>query len=391
MVRKLILTGVSALLLFSCGHSEKAEKLEFKTVKGISIQTVEPSYVKDYDSFSGVVIPSDQIIISPKVPGYLLKIKVKAGDNVKKGETVAVIDKKALTPDVKRALAAIKEAEAGLKEIENALEEVKAKKQAAEASFNLAEKTFNRFKNLLKEDAVSKQKFDEVKAQYEMAKANLKAVEAKERQLKAKEKQLLAKKEQAKAMLEKAKAYVSFTYLKSPVDGVVLQKLTDEGNLVSPGVGILKVGTFPLQVKALIDSEYADKLKVGDSLTTIINNESFPSTVVEIDKDADPISHKFAIKLKLKNYKNVIPGMYATVLIPQKKEQKILIPQSAIYRVGALEYVYVIDKNNVAHLRYVKTGRKIDGKVEIISGLRPGDRIAVTGIENLCDGAKVER
>ncbi len=389
-MRSVILIGMVLSLLFSCNSQEKVENLKFKTVSDVKIETVSSKQIESKSSFSGMVIPSDQIIVSPKVSGYILKINVKPGGRVKKGEVLAVIDKDVLTPELKRAIAAVKEADAGLREISSALKEVRARERAAEASFELAKRTFMRFKKLLKEEAVSKQKFDEIKAQYEIAKANLEAVKEKEKQLKAKKSQILAKREQAKAMLDKAKTYISFTYLKSPEDGVVLQKLVDEGNLVSPGVGVLKIGTYPLQVKAFVDSKYSGKLKEGDTLTVKINGKEFVGRIVEIDKDADPVSHKFGVKVELKEQEGIIPGMYATVYIPERIEKSIFVPKSAIYRVGALEYVYVIDNNNVAHLRYVKTGKVLGDRVEIVSGLHVGDRIAVSNVNSLFDGAKVE-
>ena len=160
---------------------------------------MEPAQVITFtrsDTFSGTVIPDKQILLSPKVMGYLVKVNVEAGDRVKKGEVLAVIDSSSIKPDVEKAKAGIKEVNAALKELDKALKEVEARKQAAEANYQLAEKTYNRFKKLLEADAVSKQKFDEVAAQYRAAKANLEAVKAKEAQILAKKKVLLAKKQQ---------------------------------------------------------------------------------------------------------------------------------------------------------------------------------------------------
>jgi len=392
MKRKLLTLTVTAMLLSSCGTAEKAENLKFKTVKNVKIQKPEIIKEKEYDTFSGFVIPAKEITLSPKVSGYLIALKVKAGDKIEKGQLIAVIDKKALTPDLKRALALIKEANAGLKETKEALKEVKAQKESAQAAYQLALKTYNRFKNLLKEEAVSKQKFDEVKTQLEIAKANLEAVEAKENQLKAKLEEVIAKKKEAEAVLEKAKTYISFTYLKSPIKGIVLKKLVDEGNLVSPQVGIVQIGTYPLQVKAFVDTSLKSKIHVGQEIDLQVNNYKFKGKISEIDEMADPITHKFPIKIELKgNVQNIIPGMYATIFIPKESEKIIAVPKSAIYKVGALEYVYVLDSNNVAHLRYIKTGKTLpNGMVEVISGLYPQDKIAVSNVESLCDGAKVE-
>ena len=86
---------------------------------------------------------------------------------------------------------------------------------------------------------------------------------------------------------------------------------------------------------------------------------------------------------------DAIPGAYAIVEIPIKTEEELVIPVSAIYRVGAIEYVFVV-KDGIANLRVIKTGEKIGDKVVVLSGLHKGERIAISGINKLCDGARVE-
>ena len=390
MVRKLLVATTLLLAISSCSSEETSvEPLKVKTVTGIQTAPVQTIIVEEKETFSGSVIPDKEIYISPKVIGYLVEVKATAGQKVKKGEILAVIDSSDIRPDVEKAKAGIKEIEAALKEVSKALEEVRALKKAAEANLKLAEKTYRRFEELLKADAVSKQKFDEIRTQYEAAKANLEAVEAKEAQLKERKRALLAKKEQIEADLKKAKAYLSYTYLKSPVDGIVLQKLIDNGNLVSPQTPVFKIGTYPLKVKAFIDNVYANKIHVGDRVTVRIKGKTFLGTVSEVDRSADPVSHKFGIKVTLKGTSEIIPGTYAVVEFPITSKEEISIPISAIYRVGALEYVFVIE-NGTAHLRLIKTGERKGDKVIVLSGLHKGEIIATSGVNKLCDGAKVE-
>jgi len=390
MTGRLLIAAAFLLLISSCNKEEgPVEPVKIKTITGIKTTTVKTATVEKKDVFSGIVIPDQEILLSPKVVGYLVETKATAGKKVRKGEIIAVIDSSDIRPDVEKAKAGLKEIEAALREISRALEEVEAHKKAAEANFLFAQKTYERFKNLLDAEAVSKQKFDEVKMQYKAAKANLEAVEAKEAQLKEREKALIAKKEQIEADLKKASAYLSYTYLKSPVDGVILQKLVDKGNLVSPQTPVFRIGAYPLKVRAFIDNAYVDKIRVGDKLTVRIKNKTYIGTVSEVDRSADPVSHKFGIKLTLEKADGAIPGTYATVEIPSSSETEIVIPASAVYRVGSLEYVFVI-KNGTAHLRLIKTGKRVGDKVTVLSGLHKGEVIAVSGINKLCDGARVE-
>jgi len=388
MAKRAALALTLFLLTASCGTEEKAEPIKVKAVSGVKVEPAQVITFTKSDTFSGTVIPDKQIFLSPKVSGYLVKVNVKSGDRVKKGEVLAVIDSSAIKPDVEKAKAGIKEVNAALKELDKALKEVEARKQAAEANYQLAEKTYNRFKKLLEAEAVSKQKFDEVAAQYRAAKANLEAVKAKEAQILAKKKVLLAKKQQVEASLKKAKAFLSYTELRSPVNGIVLQKLIDKGNLVSPQTPVFKIGSLPLKVRAYIDDIYAGKVKVGTEVKVKVQGRTYTGRVVEVDRSSDPVTHKFGVKVLVEEL-NAIPGTYAVVEIPSLKVEAVAVPKPAIYRVGALEYVFVV-KNGIAHLRFVKTGEEVGNMVIILSGLHPGEKVAVTKVEDLVDGARVE-
>jgi len=388
MAKRAALALTLFLLTASCGTEEKAEPIKVKAVSGVKVEPAQVITFTRSDTFSGTVIPNKQILLSPKVMGYLIKVNVEAGDRVKKGEVLAVIDSSSIKPDVEKAKAGIKEVNAALKELDKALKEVEARKQAAEANYQLAEKTYNRFKKLLEADAVSKQKFDEVAAQYRAAKANLEAVKAKEAQILAKKKVLLAKKQQVEASLKKAEAFLSYTELRSPVNGIVLQKLIDKGNLVSPQTPVFKIGSLPLKVRAYIDDIYAGKVKVGTEVKVKVQGRTYTGRVVEVDRSSDPVTHKFGVKVLVEGL-NAIPGTYAVVEIPSLKAEAVAVPKSAIYRVGAVEYVFVV-KNGIAHLRIVKTGEEVGNMVIILSGLHPGEKVAVTKVEDLVDGARVE-
>ena len=390
MAKRALVALTVLIALSSCGaKEEKAEPVKVKAVSGVEVRPVETVEFVRKATFSGTVIPKQEILTSPKVVGYLIEERAEAGQRVKKGEILAVIDSSDIKPDVEKARAALREIEAAQKELDKALKEVEANRKAAEANYTLAEKTYRRFKALLEGEAISKQKFDEVKTRYEATKARLEAVKAKEEQILEKKKELKAKREQVLASLKKAKAYLAYTYLKSPVDGIVLQKLVDRGNLVSPQTPVYKIGSLPFQVKAYIDNVYSDRIKVGSSVLVKVKGETFRGKVVEVDQSADPVSHKFGVKVETERPLKAIPGTYAVVEFPSVKVEAIAVPKSAIYRVGALEFVFVIE-NGVAHLRPIKTGETLGDRVIVLSGLHRGEKIAVTKVNNLVDGARVE-
>jgi len=388
-MRKLVLITSFALAVFGCGKEETIEHITHKVVRGISVEKVQPVEMVSKERFSGRVIPSDSVFLSPKVVGYIRAIRVKVGDRVRKGQVLAVLESSTIKPDVEKARAGLKEIEHALEEVKSAEREVNEHIKTAKANLELARKTYERFKKLKEAEAVSKQRFDEVETAYRAAEAQYEAALAKRDEVEAKRKQLIAKRKQVMADLKKASAYLSYTYLRSPVNGYVLKKLLDRGNLASPKTPVFEIGSEPLKVYASIDESFYGKVKVGDTVMVRVGKSVVSGTVTEVERASDPVSHKFGIKVEVKGVK-VLPGSYAEVVLKEKPGEVFLVPKSAVYRVGALEYLFVVDSNNIAHLRLVKTGKEMDGKVEVLSGIRKGERIAVSGVENLFDGAKVK-
>ncbi len=388
-MRKFLLI-VPLALIVACGKGNAPEQIKHKTVKGVSVEKVKPLESTVKEVFSGTVICSDSIYLSPKVVGYIKEIKVKVGERVKKGEILAVLESSTIRPDVRKAKAGLKEIEHALEEIDSAKKEVEEHIKAARANLELAEKTYRRFKKLLDEEAVSKQRFDEVETAYKAAKSQYEAALAKKEEIEAKRKQLISKKEQVLADLSKASAYLAYTYLKSPVNGYVLKRMMDKGNLASPQTPVFEVGSEPLEAYVQVDESYSGRIKTGDILDVRINNRIFKGKVVEVERSADPVTHKFGVKIRILKPSNIMPGSYAEVILEKGTAKSFLVPRDAIYRVGALEYLFVVDESGIAHLRLVKTGKTVDGKVQILSGVLKGEKVAVSGIENLVDGAKIE-
>ena len=383
---RLILTIV-LITLASCGEKH-VKSLNFKTISGVKPVKVMIGNETSYVPFFGTVISNKTIMVNPKVIGYLKSTRAKVGETVRKGQTLAVIDSSDIMPDVKRAKAGLSEINSALKEVNEALNEVKANKAAVLAKYKLASITYKRFKKLLDADAVSKQRFDEVRTRYEASRDMVKAVNAKEAQVVQKRNELLAKKRQVEAGLSKAKAFLSYTVLKSPVDGVILKRMVDVGNLVSPRVSVYEIGSYPLKVLAFVDAEFRDRIRLGETLKVSIDGKLYSGRVCEMNRSADPVSHKFGVKLLI-NGKEAMPGTYAQVLIPTRSSSYILVPKSTIYNFGSLSYVFVI-RNGTAHLCLVKTGKSKGNLVSIVSGLHDNDTIASSNVGKLFDGARVE-
>ncbi len=313
----------------------------------------------------------------------------RPGDTFKKNAVLVKIKSKELMDKEKFAQSAVKEAVNAEKQAALGLTMAKAGLKQAEAQFTLAQKTYRRFENLLNTESVSKQEFDEVEAKYKAAMEAKRIAEENVKLAAEKLSQVKIKKQQARSMLDEVRTYLSYTKLKAPFDGIVLQKLMDVGNLASPGQPVLKIGSLGNVVYAHVNSSDIKRAQVGQEVTVEVPaaDKRFTATILEIDPNVDPATRNF--KIKLSGNSDIIPGMYANVYLGQDVEEITVVPRKAILERGQLPVVFV-KTGNKAEMRIVKTGRTFGDRIEIVSGLRPEEKIVVENGETLRTGDVLE-
>ncbi len=352
-------------------------QIEGKVITGIKTMRVSAEKTKALYTVDGTVMANNNAKVATKIMGRILDIKVKEGDRVKKDQILALID----TSDIEQN---IKEAKAALEELARGREEALAGLKAAKAGYEFAKRTYERFKNLYKENAVSKQQLEEIETKMIGAKAQYEAIQAKLKQLNAKEKQVRAK-------LKFAEIMKSYGVIKAPFDGVVIKKMNDIGDMAAPGMPIFVIGDNDFRFFAQIDENFVDRVHVGDTFDIHIETirKTVKGTVIEKNSNIDPMSRSFSVKMKIPYVEGLASGMYGKFYIPTEAEEEIFIPLSAVVKWGQLNAVYKVDSKGVLHLTFVKLGKKIGDKVQVLSGVEPGDEIVVAGTERACDGCKI--
>ncbi|MGE4266550.1 MAG: efflux RND transporter periplasmic adaptor subunit [Deferribacterales bacterium] len=376
MLRKFIATAVILALLTACGGNRKKDETANapETVK-VKLHTVTVTDADATRVFTATVSSDKTALIIPKVTGYVEQILVAPGQQVKAGQLLAVIKSGEL--EQKMAFAA-----SGEMETKNAFRQAEIGYKMAKSEFELARKTYDRYSNLIKNSSVSKQEFDQVESQYNVAKENLDLAAEKVQQAKIRS-------GQAGAMKSEVDTYLSYTQLKAPFDGIVLEKDMDAGNLANPGSPVLKVGNNVPVVIAYISQNMIEEVKLGTKAVVSIDSlgDEFDSTILEISPDIDPATGNF--KVKLSGCEKMAQGMFAKVRFITGKEKIIAVPASAIVTRGQLTMVFVDDKGK-ADMRIVKTGRDFGGFTEILSGLSAGENVVIENAAILKSGDILE-
>lgn len=377
---RISVAAAGALLLAGCSSEKKSPdtaKNEGPAVRVRAVQAEEGVMPAVYQA-TGTVRARSTAVLSARVMGYLREVRVQAGDSVKAGQVIAIVDAREIEASTRQAAAALNEAKMAIPEVENAI-------AAAKAQLALAESTYKRMKPLYDDKSITPQEYDEVAAKRQMAQANLAMAQARRGQLEAKIQQA----SEAVAQAETHKGYLTVT---APFAGVVVERKAEPGMLASPGQPIAVVeqaGAYRLE--AAIEEARLKEIRVGTKATVRLDavEQEFPSVVSEIVPALEPGSRTFTAKINLPGSATIRSGMFGRAVFQAGEKRAIQIPESAIRRAGQVEQVYVLEQG-VARARLVTTGARVGGRVEILSGLAGGETLAAEVPAGLVDGSKVE-
>lgn len=296
--------------------------------------------------------------IYARTNGYLLRWYKDIGSHVKKGELLASID----TP-----------------EVDQELSQAKAARQQIQAQLELAKTSAERWNNLRKSDSVSQQEADQETSAYTQAQANLAAADANVHRLNDME---------------------SFKNIYAPFSGVITQRNTDVGALISAGSSSGQKGLFnlaqldPLRVYVSIPQIYSPSVRPG--MTAYIELDEYPGQkftgkVVRSADAIDPATRTLLTEVDVDNGNgHLLPGAYAQVhfAIPVPMT-RISVPVNVLLFRAEGPRIAVVGPDKKIKLKPVVIGRDFGTKVEILNGLNADDQIVVNPADSLEDGEQV--
>lgn len=370
-----VLVGTS--LLAACGSRAKSGSVAPSVMAGVRLETVHLQSSFAMIKAVGTVRSINTSVLSAQIEGTVREMRVKAGDRVRRDEVLALLDNRTPRAQLSMAQAGVEEASQGLVEMDHDL-------QAAQANLAFAHATYRRYQGLLAKNSISRQEFDEARTRYQAVLANEQALEAKKKQLEARE-------QQARAQQSSAETIYSHSRIVSPLNGIVVAKDVDAGTVVMPGTPMLSVeDDRSYRLEASVPDEYLSKIKLGQPLPVTVPEGRFTGRITVVVPASDPASRTFTIKVTLPGNCECQSGEYGAAYLPVGTERRLMVPRSAVVEKGELEGVFVANKKDVLEFRLVKTGRMAGDSVEIVSGLSSGERVAISNVDQLQDGLRVE-
>jgi len=286
-------------------------------------------------AWPGTVTARTVAQIAPKIPGRILEITVRAGDRVKQDQVLARLDERETRSRLGQARAALAAAEA----------------QAAQARADA-----RRLQNLYDKEAATRQDLDAAVAAARTAEARVR---------------------EARDAIREAESSQAETLLRAPFGGVVVERRLEPGDMALPGAPILVVQESQrLRIESPVPAHCAGEVEIGDELKVRIANpeKEFKAVVDEIQPAADPKTRTVLVKARLPEDAGVQPGVFGWLHQACGRDDVLLVPASVVGRVGQLESVRLVVDDKV-RLRHVRTGKRYDGQIEILSGLKEGDTV----------------
>lgn len=355
------------------------EKSSGRTAR-VEIAVVKPTTHPEIYEAMGTVLAQTTSILSSKLMGTVRSILVEEGQPVKAGQPLVMLDQR-------QVFAQLQQAEAGLSEARKAEQAAASAQESARAAAELARLNYDRYVPMLREEAVTPQEFDAVSAHHRQAQAAL-------TQAGAMAAAARSRVQQARAAVAAASVSHKDAVINAAYDGVMVEKLVEVGDLAAPGMPLVKIeraGNYRVDLE--LPESHILSVRTGDTVAVRVPgliDEPLEGTVATIVPAADTKSRSFLVKVRLPDAANLRSGVFARVAVPIGTGRMILVPTSAVVHEGQLTGIYIVDPDQIARFRLIRTGRSLGKTIEVLSGLQEGARFVVAPPPGFSDGAKVE-
>jgi HlyD family secretion protein len=425
--RLLIVSSIFASFLMGCSSIPKQDA-DAQTRQGqgeqknrpasVDVAVVRAAPAQGGLEYVGTTQPYRQVSLRTQVEGQLLSLRADVGDAVTQGQVLAQIDDKVLTTTVIEATAEVAALESEVAQARAQVSDALRQVESARLQLQQAQADSARFEKLYRAGAIAQQQAEQAqtaagtaqqafRSAQEVVRTRQEAVSAAQRRVGAQQ-----------AVIARERERQSYTTLTAPVTGVVLERVSEPGNLAQAGSEVLKLGDFS-QVKLSVQVSELElsKIRVGQPVGIKLDafaKESFRGQVSRISPVADATARLVPIEVTMPNVGNRIgSGLLARVSFDMQAANAIRVPETAFQtnrkrgaqgggggnassreqppqKAGTLYVVQGSGQQAKVAARNVTLGQRQDGLVTVVAGLSEGDRIVIRSSKPLKDGDPVK-
>ena len=384
-----LLAIFAIIIFFVVAHVQAGSSKPTGDVPRAAVSVVRRGTIASTLSLAGEFVPYQEVELHAKVAGYIRKINVDIGDHVRAGQVLAVLEVPELNAQVEGADAGVRHSQ---DEIVRAQNEV----ARAEADHIALHSAADRLKqaSAARPGLIAQQELDNAEARDRAAEAQ---VEAAKSAYSASKQQL----DVSRAAHSQVSAMSDYARIVAPFDGVVTWRYADTGSLVQAGtssgntqpvVKLAQVDVLRLRVAVpeAVAGSVRDGLPVQISVQAI--GERFPGKITRLTDALDRSTRTEQVEIDVPNReKHLAPGMYADVVLQTEQHaDALLVPVQALLRGEAKSSVLVVGDDDHVATRDVRTGLEDADSVEVLSGLKEGDRVIVANLSSYQNGQAVE-
>jgi HlyD family secretion protein len=390
------------LLLSACSKREQEVTPE------VSVQVVRAKLgeISQIVTAEAVVFPLQQAVVTPKITSTIKSFQVQRGARVRKGQLLAVLENADLSAAAVQSKGEFEQAEASYVTstaagVPEQMQKAELDAASAKSSLDAQQKIYDSRKELFEQGALPRRDLDaaqvalvQARSQYQQAQKALDDLHriGKEQALKTAGGQLSA----AKGKLLSAEAQLSYSEIRSPIDGVVTDRPLFPGELASANQPLLTVmNTSYLIAKSHIAQSQAVTLKVGDAANIQIAgvDEPVPAKVSLVSPALDPGSTTIEVWVETsKPPVELKPGMTVQVAVTAATaKDAVLVPKNSVVESPESGwFVLLAGKDGLAHQISVQLGLRGPSETQIMKGVSAGDSVIVTGAYSIPDKTKIK-
>lgn len=404
----------------------------------VEVAIARTGVVQDAVEYIGTTRPVREVSLRAQAEGRLLNLPVGVGDRVRRGQIVAQLDDSLLITQVSQAQAELGALQSEVARAQTQVSNARARAEQARVELNQARLDASRRQTLGQQGAIPQQEVELAQTAAQTAEQNWRAaldqISTEQKAVAAAQGRVAAQ----RATVAQAKERQSYALIASPINGVVLEQLSEPGNLVQPGGEVLRLGDFSqVQVVVPVSELEVSNIQPGQAVQVRLDafaNQEFTGTVTRISPSADATARQLPVEITIENSNGRMgSGLLARVSFQQTSASRVVVPQTALQEQGsrgagvqesrgargqggnrnsapansslvkeeqsspssdsqasATVFVVTGDGNQAkVQARQVQLGNRANGNVEILSGLQPGERFVARSGRPLKDGEAV--
>jgi RND family efflux transporter MFP subunit len=347
----LFASGIVTMMMFLAGVFEPKVKAR-SSQHAVETTCVKPGRVEAVvklvrrprlESAVGTIRAVHEAVVASKILARVDEVRIQAGQDVKQGDVLVVLDKADLKSKVEQAMSA---------------------ESTAKAKYDQSEIELGRAQRLRSRDSIAQGDLDLANTALRIAKAEL---------------------ERAQRAVEETRIFEAYATVRAPINGKVIDKQVNAGDTVTPGQALATMyDPVHMQLIATVRESLTLRLQVGQVIPARLDTFDYEcqATISEIVPEAQAESRSFQVKVTGPCPPNVYSGMFGRIFIPLEDEDVLVVPQEAIRRVGQLDEVDVI-RGITVNRRAVQVGRTLEEGREVLSGLSEGEKVILPSAAGL--------